>query len=282
MAVDILAKYDGEVAGGKHFEEAYKKKSIFHFTSLGSGGLFAKMASLTRNANRVGGFHSRTRDAAAIAYACREINHVYYDPAFWKAMKELDFDFKSVVDLGCGSGERLMEILGRYPGACGLGVDIAMPSLQVAISETAERGLSDRLSFVEGNVLALEYRDEFSDVDLLTCFMMGHDFWPRENCIKTLQWLRQAFPKVRRFLLGDAHRLLLNSRDQGEPPTHAVDEHNVPFFSLAFEAAHALMDVYVPTIDEWEGVFEAGGWRCVRKHLIETADWAVVFELEHA
>ena len=56
---------------------------------------------------------SGTLDAAAIAYACREIDELCYAPTFWEAMERLDF----------------------------------------------------------------------ADVELITCSMMGHDLWPRENCI---------------------------------------------------------------------------------------------------
>jgi hypothetical protein len=127
-------------------------------------------------------------------------------------------------------------------------------------------------------VRELGYREEFAEVDLLTCFMMGHDFWPRENCVATLRRLREAFPKVRRFLLGDATRILLD----GARSEHAVTEDDVPVFTLGFELGHAMMDVYLPTMDEWDGVFAEGGWRCVNKRLIESLTLSVVFELEHA
>ncbi|UJW30481.1 methyltransferase domain-containing protein [Saccharothrix sp. AJ9571] len=274
--VGVVERDRDTVVPGRHFDEAYRTKSLFHWLSLGSGQLFSRMQYVLRNENRTGALDRR--DSAAIAYACRDINTQYFDPAFWGAMDGLGYEFSSVVDLGCGSGERLMQILDRHPGATGIGVDLAGPALEVAVAETKERGLSDRLTFVEGDAREITYRDEFADVDLLTCFMMGHDFWPRENCVATLRRLREAFPKVRRFLLGDATRILL-----GDPQTGgAVTEDDVPVFTLGFELGHAMMDVYLPTMDEWDGVFADGGWRCVNKHLIESLTLSVVFELEHA
>ena len=79
---------------------------------LGGGGLFSCcLQYVLRNEHRKGDFYHR--DHAAIAYVCRDINHQYFDPAFWEAMDGLDFKFQSVVDLGSGSGERLMQILER-------------------------------------------------------------------------------------------------------------------------------------------------------------------------
>jgi hypothetical protein len=61
-----------------------------------------------------------------------------------------------------------------------------------------------------------------------------------------------------------------------------VSEDNVPIFTLGFELGHEMMGVYLPTIEEWLGVFAEGGWRCVKKHLIESLTLSVVFVLEHA
>ncbi|KAL8709492.1 MAG: hypothetical protein Q9220_005734 [cf. Caloplaca sp. 1 TL-2023] len=274
--VNVIKRVDDKIAPGPLLEEAFRSKSLFHWLSLGSGSLFSRMQYLLRNENRKGGYYSR--DSAATAYACRDINEQHFDPSFWKAMDGLDFAFHSVVDLGAGSGGRLMEILKRYPGTTGIGIDIAAPALQVATAEAKERGFGDRLSFIKGDACNVEFRDEFANVDLLTCFMMGHDFWPRKNCVITLQKLRQAFPQARRFLLGDATRILL-----GEPKSkYSVSENDVPVFTLGFEFGHAMMGVHLPTIEDWEGVFAEGGWRCVKRHLIESLSGSVIFELEHA
>lgn len=233
------------------------------------------MQYVIRNENRKGVFYQR--DPAAIAYACREANKEFFDPVFWKAVDGLNHKFHSVVDLGSGSGERLMQILDRHPGTTGIGIDIAGPSIKVATGEALERGFGDRLSFIEGDVLELSYRDEFAKVDLLTSFLMGHDFWPRENCIATLQRLRKAFPRVHRFFLGDTTRILLDSAGS----KHAVTEYNVHIFTLGFEFGHAMMGAFLPTMDDWEGVFEEGGWRCVKSHFIQPPSLSVIFELEH-
>lgn len=260
---------------GDLLEEAYRTKSMFHWLSLGSGGLFSRMQYVLRNENRHGDFYDR--DSVAIGYACYDINKHHFDPAFWGAIEGLNYKFQSIVDLGSGSGERLMQLLTRYPGTTGLGVDIAGPALGDAAVRAKERGFANRLKFTEGDATALSYRDEFANVDLLTCFMMGHDFWPRANCIDTLQRLRKAFPQVRKFLLGDTTRILLDDPES----RFAVTEHDVPTFTLGFELGHALMGVYLPTMEEWEGVFEEGGWQCVKSHVLKSPSHSVIFELEH-
>ena len=272
--VDVVERDHDTIMAGRLLDEAYRTKSLFHWLTLGSGELFSRMQYVLRNQNRTGAFYRR--DPAAIAYACRDINRQHFDPAFWTAMNGLDYKLHSVVDLGSGSGERLMQILERYPETTGIGIDLAGPAINVAAAEALERGFGDRLTFTEGDVRDMSYRDEFAQTDLLTCFMMGHDFWPRDNCVATLQRLRKAFPKARRFLLGDATRILLDSAHS----KHAVTEDSVPVFTLGFEFGHAMMGVYLPTMEEWEGVFVEGGWRCVERHLIESLSLSVIFELE--
>jgi hypothetical protein len=73
---------------------------------------------------------------------------------------------------------------------------------------------------------------------------------------------------VRKFLLGDTAR------------TSGIPDDELPIFTLGFEVAHAMMGVYLPTVEEWDGVFEEGGWRCTRKHHIDTPAATVIFELE--
>ncbi|KAK6073230.1 methyltransferase domain-containing protein [Seiridium cupressi] len=273
----VLKRKGQHIVPGSLFEDAYQTKSLFHFISLGQGDVFTRMQYNLRNKNRGGNFY--TRDPAAISYACRDINERYIDPLFWTVMDGLSFEFSEVVDLGCGSGGRLMQILDHYPTARGIGIDIATPSNEVAKAEASKLGYAPRLRFVEGDVLKLDFRDDFKDVELLTCFMMGHDFWPRASAIETLRRLRESFPKIRRFILGDTTRCILGGGD----PKYSITEEEVPVFSLGFEFVHALMGAYIPSLAEWDDAFAESGWRCVKRHF--TSDrppvW-VVFELEHA
>ncbi|WP_257232363.1 hypothetical protein [Streptomyces sp. Rer75] len=127
--------------------------------------------------------------------------------------------------------------------------------------------MAERASFLHGDVLDLSPRQDFADVELLTCFRMGHDFWPRENCVATLRKLREAFPAAKRFLLGDATR------------TAYPSDTELPVFTLGFELGHDLMDTFLPRIDDWQSVFEEGGWTLLRTNRIEKAVGEVIFEL---
>jgi phenylpyruvate C(3)-methyltransferase len=265
-AVDIVEREDTKVRPAHNFAEAYRTRSFFHWLTRGSAELFRRMPELLYTANRTGDFYQR--DSAAIAFACREMNTFCYDPWFWQAVEGIDFKLGLMADLGCGSGERIRQILRRYPGTRALGIDVARPALAAAGADAAEEGLADRVTLLEDNVITLRPRPEFADVELLTCFMMGHDFWPRQQCVDTLQNLRALFPKVRTFLLGDATR------------TVGVPDRDLPTFTLGFELAHDIMGTWIPTVNDWESVFDDGGWVLRKKYSINVAVSEVIFDLE--
>jgi phenylpyruvate C(3)-methyltransferase len=264
--VDIVRRENSAILISANFEEVYQTKSFFHWLARGSGELFQQMPFCLVNKNRVGSYYQR--DGAAIAYACREINDLCYEQTFWSAMDRIGMRFRVVADLGCGSGSRVTEILKRFPDTRGVGIDISSPSLDAARKAAVSMGLAHRAEFIEANVLDLEVRPEFDEVELITCFMMGHDFWPRQRCITTLRGLRERFPSARRLLLGDATR------------TVGIADQDLPIFTAGFELGHSLMGVRLPTVADWEGVFEEGGWRLLRTNRIDLTVGEVIFELE--
>ena len=264
-AVDVVVRSESKVRKGPAFDDVYRHKGFLHWFAMGSSELFTAMPTVLRNENRVGSFYRR--NASAIAFACRDINQVSFDPVFWRAVEGLDFTPQVVADLGCGSGGRLVQIAERFPGMRGVGVDISPAALRDAEEYARATGNGDRLTFVAGDSTALEPSPEFAEVDLLTSFLMGHDMWPRDECVASLRRLREAFPNVRRFLIGDTAR------------TVGIPERQLPVFTLGFELAHDLMGAYLPTLDEWADVFADGGWTCVQVHQVEVPVASVIFEL---
>ncbi|MET8950238.1 class I SAM-dependent methyltransferase [Streptomyces sp. NPDC004393] len=262
-SADVVNRDGDTVRPGPNFTEADHSKSLFHWMTRGCGELFDTLPDLIRNDNRVGSFYRR--DAAAISVACREINAEWWDPVFLPVVRELDFQY--VADLGCGSGERLIRLAQSRPGVRGLGIDAADGAIEVATKAVAEAGLSDRISITQDDATALEPRAEYEGVDLLTSFMMGHDFWPRAEAVASLRRMRQVFPDLKHFLLADATR------------TTAYPDSEMPIFSMAFEFAHAVMGDYLPTLDEWGPVFEEAGWRLVGQHPISVPAESVMFHL---
>ncbi|MFF6882916.1 SAM-dependent methyltransferase [Streptomyces sp. NPDC012421] len=70
-----------------------------------------------------------------------------------------------VLDIGCGWGELLLRILDATPGAKGIGIDIEAEDLARGRALAAERGLADRVAFVEESARGSEH----GPVDAILC-----------------------------------------------------------------------------------------------------------------
>jgi SAM-dependent methyltransferase len=263
--VDVVHRASGDVWPGPEFPDVHRNKAYFHWLGAGCGELFTAMPAIVRNGNRVGEFYRR--DPSAIAHACREINTHAFDPTFHRVLDALDDRITRVADLGCGSGARLAQLAERWKGVRGVGIDVSATALIRADEHLGSVGLGGRFDLVEGDVRAMEFDSRFTGIEVVTCFMMGHDLWPLANCRESLRRLRAAFPNARRFLLGDTAR------------TAGVPDREKSVFTLGFETAHDLMGVYLPTLDEWAEAFVGSGWQLVRAHPVTSPADSVIFEL---
>ncbi len=231
-------------APGPLFADALAKKGFFYWLTRGCGELFATMPELVRNRSRTGEFV--TRDYKAIGLAARDAGFSYVDPAFYKIVADRGLRFGA--DLGCGSGERLIKLAERDPRFRGIGVDIAPGALALAAESVIDAGLGDRVSVVRGDAKRLRPRPEFGQVDFVCSFMMGHDLWPRAECLDSLRLIGAAFPAATDLIICDTYR--------SDLPVTAPH----PVFTLGFETAHAVMGQEIPSLDEWTDVLAEAGW----------------------
>ncbi|MFY1669586.1 class I SAM-dependent methyltransferase [Plantactinospora sp. WMMB334] len=252
-----------EAKPGDAFAEVYATKGFFGWLLGGCGELLRTGGTVAR-----GGSQGRARirrDAGRIGTGTADFGRQFIDPVLHRMLEEIDYT--CVVDLGCGNGDRLVSAVLARPGSRGVGVDIAPDAIEAARRRVAEAGLLDRVALVEADARRLEPRPEFADVDLATCFLMGHDFWPREDCVAVLAGLRTVFPRLRDVALGDTYR-------SGEAPGPEL-----PILTLGFEYVHALMGRYVPSLDEWRDVFPDSGWRCHAEHDVTLPPNTKIFHL---
>jgi phenylpyruvate C(3)-methyltransferase len=259
----IVELKDDLLIPGPRFAEAYAARGYFYWLVKGCGELFSMAPDVAATDRRTGDFYHR--DMRAVAVGSRLIGEEEVEHLFDRILAGLPI--AKVADLGCGSGSRLIRIAGNHPAVCGVGVDIAPDAVRLATDSIGDAGLADRLTVLQDDVLALEPRPEFADVDTLTCVFMGHDFWPYDSCVATLRRLRTAFPAAQRFFLCDVVR------------TSELPGAETPIFTLGFEMVHALMGDYLPTYEQWHEAFAASGWECAAVHPTTTPPNGYLFEL---
>lgn len=262
VGVVELCHADGVARKGRLFEEAYRDKGYFLWLMRGYGRMLEGLGSLLRNENRYGDFYHR--DGKYIALAGRDYGARFVDRHF---LEVLDAEpFATAADIGCGSAERLIRLAKERPGFRGVGIDVSAGSVSVAREAVAAAGLEDRIAVVHDDVRRLEARPELAEVDVIFSFFIGHDLWPRRDCLQTLARLRTAFPRARRFLLADTYRAEL------------APEAEAPIFTLGFEATHAVMGQYVPTLKEWTDLFTDSAWSCVGQRALDIP-FSTIFDL---
>jgi hypothetical protein len=267
--VDLSAD-SGVARRGQLFADAYREKGYFLWLMKGYGHLLQNLADLVKRANR-------PSDGDDLSFVRRDLRHIAIAGSDYGAQfvdRYLDEmvnqrSFSVACDLGCGSAERLLDLAQKHPEIRGVGIDISGEAITIAEHKIKEAALGARITVLMKDVKDLARSAAFTDVDLLLCFFMGHDLWPRKRCAAVLRELLSVFPRVQRFLFCDTYR--------SEAPLTP----DLPTFTLGFELTHAVMGRYIPSEAEWLALFEETGWQCVGKMEVELP-FSAIFDLRPA
>jgi len=250
------------VRPGKAFADTYKDKGYFLWLVRGYGNLWQNLSELIESGK--GNINSVGRNGHYVAKAGRDYGAQFVDEYFNDMLYQMPFQVAA--DLGCGSAMRLINLAQQNPAFRGIGIDINEGAVKLAQEAVAAANLQNRLTVVRADASRLEARPEFAEVEVLFCFFMGHDLWPRPNCLKVLRQIRAVFPRLKRFLLSDTHRADLPASRQ------------IPIFTLGFEVTHAVMGQAIPSAAEWLDLFAEAGWNCVERRDIGIP-FSAIFDL---
>jgi len=112
-----------------------------------------------------------------------------------------DFNPKgTLVDLGCGSGNLIIQIAESFPDLNLIGIDISSEILEFAKKQALDRGLGKKIEFKIGNVEKLPFSNESIDF-IISTFSLHH--WV--NPLK-------GFNEIHRVLKRDGTLLIFDFR----------------------------------------------------------------------
>jgi len=82
------------------------------------------------------------------------------------ALAEMGFRSGKILDVGTGRGTVPIELVRAFPESEAVGMDLSSPLLDIAKSSAGEAGLSERLTFKEGDAQAMPFEDDSFDAVL--------------------------------------------------------------------------------------------------------------------
>ena len=106
-----------------------------------------------------------------------------------------------VLDIASGKGEQLLRIVERHD-ATGVGIDISPYEVEIANHRAAERQLSDRVEFIEGD--GAKYDAESNSFDLTMCLGAS---WVWGGHLGTIEALKKIVKPGGLIVLGEPFKL---------------------------------------------------------------------------
>lgn len=259
---DVLIKHDifaaldeSVVTKGQAFDDVRLHQGYFLWLVRGYGEMLSRVGELASTAERRRA--ATMRDGRAIAEAGRDYGSKFVDGFAADLIGQLDFTV--LADLGCGSANRIIGLAQTYPQRRFVGVEVNAAAVEVARGSVRAAGLQERVEIIHDDISELRDDARYGDVDAVISFFLGHDLWPRANCLKTLETIRARMPRTRNFLLGDTYRAVL------------CEATRPPIFTLGFELTHAVMRQEIPTAEQWTELFADSVWQLRRRQSLDIA-----------
>ncbi|MGW2560979.1 SAM-dependent methyltransferase [Streptomyces sp. NPDC001514] len=169
-------------------------------------------------------------------------------------------DPTSILDIGCGWGELLLRVLEAAPGATGVGIDINAEDLAQGRDLAKERGLAERVAFVEESALG----STRGPADVVLCLGSSQALCDPEgphDPAAALKELRRLVAPGGRVVLGEGfwERTPTDEELAAMWPGAHTGDHLLlgPLVDLAVEAGFRPARIETASAEEWEE-FESG------------------------
>jgi cyclopropane fatty-acyl-phospholipid synthase-like methyltransferase len=168
---------------------------------------------------------------------------------------------RTVLDLGCGWGELLLRVVEASPQARGVGVDIDQPALEHGRGLARERGLADRVTFVDGDAKA----QADGSADAVICIGASQIWGPPVEAkqpmdyVSALSALRKVVSPGGRVLYGEGIWSRTPTTEAAAPLGGRLDEFVAlsELVELAVGQGFLPVQVHETNLDEWDE-FESG------------------------
>lgn len=172
----------------------------------------------------------------------------------WVAKKFSDLKVDTVVDLGCGSGDIIIDFCKRHHSYKGIGIDISKGAVDLARRNVKKNHLTKRIDIILGDMLnPTSYSSKIKSKGEKLAFnsiMALHEFLidGRQAVIKVLKKMKKAFPGSY-FILGEYKKC--SDKEFNEMPIY--EKMHMLFYQ---EIIHRLTDQRLASLEEWKKIFK--------------------------
>lgn len=174
------------------------------------------------------------------------------------------FRFKSVLDLGCGSGEFIIKLSLDNPSVICHGIDISAVSIKSGINkiESLSENAQIKINLSVLDIFRIKDFDKIkaAEIDAVISMFVLHEFleYGNEKITRLLDDLRKTF-KNSYFIICELCR---NSPDELRKKQNLISEHHL---------FHALSNQKLLSRDEWRTIFATAGFKIIEEIYFEPA-----------
>lgn len=233
-------------------------KGPFDFVNAYSP-IFQNLESLLKKEKKYG--VEIKRIDSFVAKASAETEQWIPYPVIKKVIKK--YNFKNILDLGCGSAEFLIKLCETNPNMRGFGIDVSPIVIECAQKEVASCEVKERIELQQCDIFNISKLPEmwFQKIDVITCMFVLHEFIKDDNTTKITNLLKEI-----RLHFKNAYiivcELYKNSPKQLRRNPSLIAEHHL---------FHALSNQEILTYEEWKNVFEKTPFKLIEEIKFEPA-----------
>jgi SAM-dependent methyltransferase len=166
-----------------------------------------------------------------------------------------------IVDMGCGSGDFLINFCIENKEFSGVGIDISPEVISFAERLASSREINGRVSFQIGDIKAIEkFKELIEEGDVLSFMFVLHEFLTREDneVVRMLTHMKNVYP-TKHILITEVYRRGVQELIS-RPVT--VAEHHL---------FHKLSKQGLATLNEWKSIFNKAGLVIVEERRFDRA-----------
>lgn len=257
-SVQLLDQKEGKYVLSRKGERFLKyTKGLFIVYHDAYNPVFYKLVELMRGRVKYG--NGVLRESSALARGSGEFSKVLIIPVVRDLIQK--FDFRKVMDIGCGDCEFLITL--AKEGVAGVGVDIAPGAVRVAKTRISKERIGSRVQVVCADGFHPEKIPArlVGGVDAITSFLTLHEF-----LLGGAAFVEGVFRRYKTLFPG-RHFILV---EVGKEDTHSLRRSKK--LNLEYQLVHELTLQGLASKDEWLRLFNRVGVNVIQMVSIPVAN----------